>query len=342
MTERRIDGFGSDLRWQVAVTVPARDEARRLRACLDAAALALAGRGGVVVAANGCRDETAGIARGWFEATGLPGAVIDEPDAPAGGGVGRARRLAIATALDRLSPEGIVMTTDADSRVAPDWVAANLAELGAADLICGQVLPDPGESGDLPARIGELGAPEGEYEQLTRRALWLLDPVAHDPEPAHLNAAGASLAFGRALHDSLGGMPALAMGEDRAFAAAAEAAGWRVRHSTRARVVTSCRLTGRTAGGMAGALRSRITDADPLVDELLRPSEVTLLRARLRAELRRRVPARDFGPAWARIEAERPEIAPPRMRLSELRAELPRLRRAVAEIEMDLAAMTAS
>lgn len=332
MSGPRVCAFGSDLAWQVAVTIPARDEARRLLTCLEAAAAALAGRGGIVLIANGCRDDTAPIARDWFAATGLPGIVIDEPEPPVAGGVGRARRLAIAAALDRLSPEGIVMTTDADSRVAPDWVAANLAELGRADLICGLVLPDPGESAALPARIGQLGAAEGEYEQLTCRAMWLLDPVAHDPEPAHMNAAGASLAFGRALYDAVGGMPALATGEDRAFAAAAEAAGWRLRHTERARVVTSCRLTGRTEAGMAGALRSRITEEDPLVDELLLTARATLLRARLRGGLRRRLEPRAFGPAWAVIEAARPDLASSRMRLSELRAELPLLRRAVARI----------
>lgn len=325
--------FGENLAWQVAVTIPARDEARRLRACLDAAARALDGHGGVVLAANGCRDDTARIARDWFAAAGLPGVVIDEPDPRAGAGVGDARRLAIGAALERLAPEGIVMTTDADTRVAPDWVGANLSELRQADLICGLVLPDPEEAARLPARIGQLGAEEGEYEQLTRRAMWLLDPVPHDPDPAHLNAAGASLAFGRNLYDDLGGIPALSAGEDRAFAAAAEVAGWRVRHSALARVVTSCRMTGRTAGGMAGALRARIDEEDPFVDEILRPAAVTLLRARLRGATRRRLSPREFGRVWALAEARAPELVTVRMRLSTLRAELPRLRHAVARLE---------
>lgn len=333
--------FGDLLPWQVAVTIPARNEARRVRACLDAAAVALAGRGGIVLAANGCRDDTAALARDWFAGTGLPGAVIDEPVPPAGSGVGRARRLACSAALERLSREGILMTTDADGRVAPDWVAANLRELSRADLICGLVLPDTAESAALPERIGRLGAIEGEYEQLTRRALWLLDPVPHDPEPAHLNAAGASLAFGRALHDGLGGIPDLAMGEDRAFAAAAEAGGWRVRHSAIARVVISCRMTGRTPGGMAGALRSRVTDEDPLVDEIFQPAQSTLRRARLRAAMRRRVAPEEFGGIWARLEAETSGLVTRRMHLSGLRAELPRLRRAVARLERGRRAMVA-
>ena len=35
--------------WTVAVTIPARDEAERIGACLDSVAAALEGRGGVVV-----------------------------------------------------------------------------------------------------------------------------------------------------------------------------------------------------------------------------------------------------------------------------------------------------
>ncbi|MBO9456193.1 hypothetical protein J7376_13360 [Paracoccus sp. R12_1] len=51
------------------------------------------------------------------------------------------------------------MTTDADSRIFPDWVEANLDELNRADLICGTVLPDPAEFARLPPVIaGRLRA----------------------------------------------------------------------------------------------------------------------------------------------------------------------------------------
>ncbi|WP_073334068.1 glycosyltransferase family 2 protein [Wenxinia saemankumensis] len=307
------------------MTIPARDEAERIGACLDSVAAALEGRGGVVVMVNGAADATADIARDRLSALGCPGLVLEQRFPPAGGGVGWARRLAIRAALDRLAPGGAVMTTDADSRVAPDWVRANLFELDRADVICGTILPDPEEAAALPPVIAGKGRVEGEYEALSRRIGALIDPVPHDPHPAHLNAAGASLAFRRGVLDLIE-MPLLATGEDRAFVRAAGAAGLRVRHSWRVRVTTSCRLDGRADGGMAGALRRRITEEDPWVDEMLMPVEVLLRRARTSAELRAGRDQRAYGPLWAARETADPALRAPRMRLSDLCRELPRLR----------------
>lgn len=317
--------------WRVAVVIPARNEEDRIVGCLDAAAAALGGRGGVAVAINGSWDDTRARTEAWFRASGVPGVVIDEAAPPAGSGVGRARRLAVEACRARLSPGAVMMTTDADSRVAPDWVGANLDELARADLVCGTVLPEPEEIARLPALFSERGAPEGEYVALTLEARRILDPTPHDPRPTHMNAAGASLAFRMRLHDDVGGFPDLATREDRGFVEAAEARDWRIRHSETARVRTSCRLDGRAAGGMAGALRARILEEDPFVDELLEPADRTLRRARLRGALRREWGGRPgFGAAWARLLRDTPLMEPARMRLSELVRELPALSVAVA------------
>ncbi|MCO6383345.1 glycosyltransferase family 2 protein [Oceanicola sp. 502str15] len=324
--------FGPQGAWPLVITVPARNEEERLPACLDAAARSLRGRGAIVVAVNGSQDATRAVAEDWFRRSGLSGAVLDEPNPPEAGGVGRARRVAIASCAARLAPDAVVMTTDADTCVAGDWVDANLTELEHADLVCGTVLPDPEEAARLPSVIGRNGAPEGEYMALTLAVRHLLDPVPHDPAPTHINPAGASLAFRMALYDALGGFEERSMGEDRAFAALAEARDWRVRHSSRAQVTTSCRLSGRTEGGMAGALRARILEADPLVDEVLEPAATTILRARMRGTLRRRWIGSGFGAAWAALETGTAELRRERMRLSQLRLELPRLQRELARL----------
>ncbi len=326
--------FGGQGGWQAAVTIPARNEEDRILACLDAAAAAVSGRGGIVLIVNGSSDATLRLARDWFARGDVPGLLLDHPEPPEGG-VGWARRQAAQAALSRVAPDGMIATTDADSRVAPDWISANLAELRRADLICGLVEPDPEEGARLPEIIGRRGAVEGEYEALTRRAMALLDPVPHDPAPAHLNAAGASLAFRPALYRDVGGFPPLPSSEDRAFAVRAEARGWRVRHATAPRVITSCRMTGRVTGGMADALRSRTTEADPLVDGLFEPARATLLRARIRGQIRSACghdPAA-FAAAWLRAEAAEPLLARRRMRRSELQAELPALHAAVEALE---------
>lgn len=300
-----VHGFGPASGWASAVTIPARNEAAHIRACLDAVAAAHEGRGGIVVNVNGCSDATLTLTLDWFAGWDGPGKVIHDPAPPDGSGVGRARRLALDAAAASVVPDGILMTTDADARVAPDWVHANRTALEAADLICGVVAPDPDEWALLPDVVNQRGAVEGEYIHLM---LELRRMVGHDC-PAKLDApapAGASLAFGVALYRDVD-MPEVEEREDRMFAARAAACGWRVVHSSLPRVFASCRLDGRTPGGMAGALRSRIEDTDPFCDEALIPSS-----ALLGTGARGAIPAR--------------------MRLSEVAAELPALRLIVADL----------
>lgn len=319
----RVWTFGPAGGWPVAITIPARNEEALIGPCLEAAGRALRGRGGIVLAVNGSEDGTLARARKWFEATGTPGILLDLP-APELGGVGAVRRQAVETCRGVLAPEAAIMTTDADSQVFADWVDRNLSALSHADLICGRVLPDLRESAKLPPIIAERGAIEGEYAALSLAVRVQIDPVPHDPKPSHMSEPGASLAFRRALYDDVGGFPAMPTGEDRAFVAAAEVRGWRVRHSARARVRTSCRLEGRAPNGMADALAGRLSEADPLVDEGLEPAAQTILRARLRQAWRTCLAEGDAAEV-ARLEARLAGIERVRMRLSDISREMPLL-----------------
>lgn len=324
----RSFGFGLPGGWPVAVTIPARNEAERIVACLDAAGQSLRGRGGIALMVNGSSDDTLERALAWFAASGVAGLVLECPDAPAGG-VGAVRRDTVAACAPLLASEGVVMTTDADSVVFPDWVDANLEELRSADLICGSVFPDPAEFARLPPVIARRGALEGEYMALTMALKAAIDPVPHDPAPPHLSEPGASLAFRMDLYEVVGGFAALPSGEDRAFAERADLLGWRLRHSARARVQTSCRLSGRAPGGMAEALQARIHAEDPLVDWLLEPAEATVRRARLWRDLRSLPP--DVAPDVRAAARHRLAGLPrQRLRLSDIPREMPRLAAALA------------
>jgi len=318
--------------WPVAITIPAQNEAARILCCLDAARVALRRRGGIVLAVNGSQDSTWHEARDWFERTGTPGILLHLPETPAGG-VGAVRHLAVMACAGRLTLGAAVMTTDADCTVFPDWVDANLEGLRHADLICGAVVPDPAEYQRLPEVIRRSKSLEGHYMTLTRAARQRLDPVPHDPDPAHLVAPGASLAFRMPLYRDVGGFPALTVREDRVFAEGAEARAWRVRHASAPRVVASCRLDGRAPGGMAGSLKARAHEINPLVDELLEPAPITMLRYRLRGQMRRASPSHEsFVAAWAALEHQRLDLRQsPRMRLREVERELPRLEAALAD-----------
>ncbi|NIZ11263.1 glycosyltransferase family 2 protein [Pseudooceanicola sp. HF7] len=325
----RSRAFGPDSPWPAAITIPARNEAERILFCLEAARLSLRDRGGIVLVVNGSTDATFARAKDWFTTTRTAGLLMDLADTPPGG-VGAVRRQAVAAATPRLAPQGVVLTTDADSRVCPDWLDANLSELSQADLICGTVLPDAQEFAQLPRIISQRGAAEGEYVALTLALRALIDPLEHDLAPCGLGAAGASLAFRMPLYLDTGGIPALPRNEDRAFAAIAEDRGWRVRHSEKVRVSTSCRLDGRAPGGMAEALAQRISDPDPLVDSALEPADRTLQRSHLRRA--RREDLARFGPGSlqvAQIDRQLAGLARIPMRLSDVERELPLLAAAV-------------
>ena len=116
----------------------------------------------------------------------------------------------------------------------------------------------------------------------------LIDPDPHDPWPRHAAHSGASIALTLAAYRRVGGLPAVPVGEDRALFEALVRAEMRVRHCPAARVVVSCRLDGRAAGGMADTLRRRLAEADAApLDAGLEPALDALLRLRCRRALRR-------------------------------------------------------
>ena len=113
------------------VAIPVRDEEDRIEACLDAllAQRDLSGRPlppdalGLVLLLNNCSDRTAAIARGRLAASGTPFALVDVALPPSQANAGFARRLALDLAalwLERTDRrDGVLLTSDADSRVPP-------------------------------------------------------------------------------------------------------------------------------------------------------------------------------------------------------------------------------
>lgn len=356
-----ITAFGPPVLWTAAIVIPARNEAQRIGRCLDAAAEAIRHAQpvvtGLIVVVNNSTDATNEHAVVWALAhPTVPVLLVNCTFAPPEANAGAARRVGLDLAAKRVRQNGVLMTTDADSSVRSDWITRNLSELAQADLICGRFVADPAEVGTLPAQVARHCIIETDYMSVAVKVAAFLDPQPHDPDPPHNNAPGASLAFTRELYETVGGMPAIPMSEDRAFAALAEEHDFRLRHSDAVVVETSCRMTGRTGGGMAGALRARAVEVDPQADEWLEPAATFILRYRLRGQLRAAWPdpvslqARladslgfaeavrlmspplpmRFGTFLARIEAGAPALARVRLRMSGCRAELPLLQAALA------------
>ena len=174
--------------------------------------------------ANNCLDDTAALVR--RQARQLPGLVLHVAELYLPGEhayVGRARRLLMDEACARFErvgrPVGIIASTDADTRVAPTWLAAIKAEIAAgADAVGGRILTEPEEleHDGLPA-LQRLQSRDAAYRLLCARLEDLLDLIAADPWPRHRQHFGASLALTARAYRKVGGLPEVRFLEDEAL-----------------------------------------------------------------------------------------------------------------------------
>jgi hypothetical protein len=352
------------------VAIPVRDEEERLPACLRALARQRDRLGRaipptlvhVVVFANNCADRSASLARKLGAGLSLDVRVVEARLPPATAHAGAARRAAMDLAEDWLveagEKDGVILTTDADSQVAPNWIAENLAAFAAgAEAVLGSIDLDE-EGARLPEALHRRGELEDTYERLLTELSWLLDPLGHDPWPHHATISGASLGVTRTAYCRVGRLPRVPVGEDKALIALLSRHDARIRHCPTVHVVTSGRTHGRAPGGVADALAIRSREPDAFCDEALEPFRVAFARAAWRGRVRQlhgagrlaldqdwatklgiseqevsnviREPA--FGAAWALIEHRSPLFARHLLRPAELPEQISIARRWLAHL----------
>lgn len=356
---------GAWARLDAVVAIPVNNEAERIGDCLAALAAQRdlrRSRFGVVLLLNNCTDATADIALAMQPGLPFPLRVVQRRLPPSLAHAGWARRLAMESAAAMLGCRGVILTTDADGRVDPGWITANLAAIDSgAELVAGYVRADRAEHALLPQPVIARGRLEARYDWLLTELAARLDPVPHDPWPHHRMASGASLAIRLDTYRRIGGLSPLPLGEDRALAAAVAASGGRIRHSLAARVVVSCRLDGRAEGGMATTIRQRVADPGSPCDSSLERVVDAVRRARWRATLRRlhrtdclaasrgwanalqlgpgtaehAATCPRFGEAWALIEERSPALARRALCPSELPLQITAAKRLVARLRAD-------
>lgn len=232
--------MGSPAPDRIAVVVPAQDEERLIGGAIEALLVA-AGRVApqvettVVVAADGCTDRTAEVAR----AGGVT--VIEVAEA----NVGAARAAGFAWVLDQDDrPDRLwLATTDADSRVTPDWLVAQLAAAAeGADAYLGTVALAP------PAH--------------TRFAGWIARyHAAFESPERHGHVHGASMGMRAEAYVRAGGFRALVHSEDVDLVARLMAAGENIVWDATCPVVTSSRLIARAPAGVSRDLALSFADA---------------------------------------------------------------------------------
>lgn len=219
----------------VGVAVPARDEEDRLPACLRALHRAASHAGlpltRIVVVADDCADRTALVAR----AAGVEVLEVSLRNA------GAAR----AAGLDHIATSAVVpltelwlATTDADSRVPPDWLAAHLRWRAEGwDAVAGTVVVDDWTP---------------DQRETALRFARHYGPARDD----HPHVHGANLGLSGTAYERIGGFPPLALAEDHALVAALRRCGLRVARPGSLAVATSGRTDVRAADGFGALLAS--------------------------------------------------------------------------------------
>jgi hypothetical protein len=268
---------------RVCVIIPARNEERFLSRTLDAlyhqynfAGLPIAhDTYEVLLLLNNCIDASLSMVRSYQQThPGFSLHVATRTLSPEDAHVGTARRLLMDTANHRLQHvsacNAIILSTDADTVVARDWIAANIAAIEAgADVVGGVIHLFPDEYEALKQRDPGTCLAYQRDRQLQRLVAELesiLDPDPSDPWPRHLQHFGASLACTTSMYVLSGGLPPVKTLEDIAFIDALRKVGARIRHCPKTHIYTSARLEGRAQVGLSGQLnlwRNQAQNGEP-------------------------------------------------------------------------------
>ncbi|MEV4782217.1 glycosyltransferase [Burkholderia sp. LMU1-1-1.1] len=229
----------------IGVIVPAHNEERELERCLAAirAAAGDAALGGeavhVAVVLDSCSDGSRAIverhARGGEinSANRADGGCVVEGIVVASRNVGAARAAGAARLL-ALGARWLAFT-DADTRVSPAWLAAQLSL--NVDVVCGTIAVD-----DWSPHLDDAETLRRHFHR------------GYTDADGHRHIHGANLGVSAAAYLRAGGFAPLACSEDVALVAALERSGARFAWSSAPRVVTSARRDPKARGGFGDTL----------------------------------------------------------------------------------------
>lgn len=236
-----------DLR--ACVVVPARNEEDLIVGCLRALAM----QEGispleyeVLLVLDKCDDATGARAREF--AGQNPSLRLHLLDGP-GKGSGHARRAGMDAACKRLlglgRADGLVASTDADTVVAPDWLASQLeAAARGSRAIGGRI--SLSDDGTLPDHIARWHAERGR-----RRREALLARPDNPGVTEHWQFSGASMSLTAKTYREVGGLEPVTALEDEALEGVLRRRGIPIDRLLSVRVTTSARLVGRAEKGLA-------------------------------------------------------------------------------------------
>ena len=253
-----------DASLRLSVIVPAKNEALFIVQALDALRLQIDGNGvaidpalyEVLVLANNCTDDTYSICQAYQQqypsfTLHIESVQLETEYAH----IGTVRRLLMDAAFNRLmhvaGRKGIIVSTDADSEVAADWVHHILREIDqGADVIGGRILPRTTPEVSRRHHLRDVT-----YRFLKSRLESAIDPQLSNPWPRHFQCYGPSLAVTCEMYEKAGRLPVIPFLEDEEFRKALKRIDSKIRHSPQVRIYTSGRLDGRVKFGFSVQLQ---------------------------------------------------------------------------------------
>lgn len=282
---------------EICAIVPVRNEAETLDATLKALAhqTDLQGRRfhpkryEIIVLANNCSDDSAAIANHFAaQHPDLALHVVEVTLPPSQAYIGRVRKMLMDEAYHRLHSlgrrRGIIASTDGDSQVSSNWIAANLYEINrGVDAVGGRIIIESNHRRALHPDVKACYLQEVGYRYLVAELESYLNPNSYDPFPRHFQHYGASLAVTVEMYALAGGLPPVRTPEDEAFYRALLRVNARFRHSPLVKVVTSARVTGRSDVGLANQLNQWAKTGSQTF--MVEPADAVATRFRARHQL---------------------------------------------------------
>lgn len=249
----------------VSIVIPARDEALHLEKTLAAFSkqVDLSGKNlnpdsfEIIVLTNNCSDNSSEIARKFrFENQHLKLHLADIKTSKKNSNSGFIRRLLMHKAYERLVSNsvqsGVILTTDGDTQVAENWIAANVFEIkNGADAVGGRILFADAELEKMNPAARNFHLIDEKYRLLSAELESILDRLPHNTFPRHHQHFNGSFAVTTDAYRRAGGVPDVRFLEDVAFYQSLLRVDAKFRHSPLVKVYTSARETGRTEAGLS-------------------------------------------------------------------------------------------
>lgn len=247
------------------VVVPARDEAENLPKTLKSFSRQVDANNRpldfrkfeIIFLVNNTSDDSVQIISRWQrENSHLKIHLAEKRLSADAANIGYVRCLLMNEAFFRLRKNriggGIIATTDADTEIAPNWIAANVAEIRrGADAVGGRILIHPAELKKMDSKCRAYHLRDTGYRLMAAEIETYFDDLTHDSLPRHHQHFNGSFAVTTAAFARAGGVPKVKFLEDVAFYHSLLRVDARFRHSPSVRVQTSARDKGRTESGLS-------------------------------------------------------------------------------------------